>query len=279
MTLPTFIGIGAPRAGSTWLYQVLRSHPEIYMPHRRKEIMFFDHHFDRGLQWYQGFFPKLAEAEHYRAIGEVSPWYMVHQETAPRIQRTLNNCRLLVILRNPIDRTYSRYKNLVLEHGEKRSFSVFVREDQRAVDVSCYDRHIEYFRRFFAADRFKYIIFERATRNPVRSLATVADFLGLTHGFEQIGIRMFENPNPSQVTRFPRFYGSVRAASRFLRDHDYDFVVNIVKGWGIKRLSAGAQHFPFLDRDLRRELLVRHFAESISRTEELIQEDLSEWRQ
>ena len=53
MTFPTFLVIGAQRAGTTWLHLVLQSHPHIYMPKRRKEVHFFDWYYDRGVGWYQ----------------------------------------------------------------------------------------------------------------------------------------------------------------------------------------------------------------------------------
>ena len=54
--LPNFIGIGAQRAGSTWLYACLREHPQVYVP-PEKELHFFNAHFDRGLNWYKQQFP------------------------------------------------------------------------------------------------------------------------------------------------------------------------------------------------------------------------------
>lgn len=55
MTLPSFLGIGAMRSGTTWLDQMLRSHADIYMSERRKEVHFFDQYYDRGLSWYEDF--------------------------------------------------------------------------------------------------------------------------------------------------------------------------------------------------------------------------------
>lgn len=49
---PTVIGIGVPRGGSTWLHNLLESHPDVAMPRQRKEIHYFDHNYDRGLEWY-----------------------------------------------------------------------------------------------------------------------------------------------------------------------------------------------------------------------------------
>ena len=53
MTLPTFLGIGVQRGGSTWLHTLLTSHPDVYLPTRRKEVRFFDRDYERGLKWYE----------------------------------------------------------------------------------------------------------------------------------------------------------------------------------------------------------------------------------
>ena len=65
MTLPTFVGIGVPRAGTTWLHTLLEGHPQVYLPTRRKEVRFFDRHFEHGPDWYEGFFCPPDEAARY----------------------------------------------------------------------------------------------------------------------------------------------------------------------------------------------------------------------
>lgn len=73
--LPTFLGIGPPKAASTWLYQLLASHPDVAMS-REKEPCFFSRHHSRGLGWYEAFFPEDEEERMYRAVGEVTPEYL-----------------------------------------------------------------------------------------------------------------------------------------------------------------------------------------------------------
>ena len=63
MTLPTFLGIGVQRAGTTWLHTLLNSHPDVYMPTHRKEIRFFDRYYERGLSWYEEFFCPAQELQ------------------------------------------------------------------------------------------------------------------------------------------------------------------------------------------------------------------------
>ena len=59
MTLPNFLVIGAMRCGTTLLDQLLRKNSDIYLPQKRKEVHFFDRYYERGIEWYESFFPKF----------------------------------------------------------------------------------------------------------------------------------------------------------------------------------------------------------------------------
>ena len=75
MTFPTFLGIGVPRSGTTWLHEILQAHPDVYVPKYRKEIHFFDENYGLGIDWYRKFFPSDMHANKYRVIGEITPFY------------------------------------------------------------------------------------------------------------------------------------------------------------------------------------------------------------
>jgi len=105
MTLPTFVIAGAQKCGTTSLAGAVRQHPQIHLS-RRKEIHFFDRHFDRGLDWYrEQFTPK----PHHAQVGEATPAYMYDPVARERMIATLPEARIVIILRNPVDRAYSHY--------------------------------------------------------------------------------------------------------------------------------------------------------------------------
>jgi hypothetical protein len=117
MMLPTFIGIGAQRAGTTWAYNCLAQHPDVYMS-EKKELHFFYAHYARGLDWYAAQFSAAGDAV---ARGEISPDYMYSREALANMARDLPGVRLFAILRNPIDRAISAY-SLRQERNEGVSF-------------------------------------------------------------------------------------------------------------------------------------------------------------
>ena len=117
--LPDFLVIGAQKAGTTALYAYLRWHPGIGGP-SWKEVSFFDRHWRRGEAWYRGHFPNslrtwLAQRSNGRPllIGEASPSYVFHPLAPERVREVVPDVRLIVLLRNPIDRAYSHYQHEV----------------------------------------------------------------------------------------------------------------------------------------------------------------------
>jgi len=106
--LPSFLIIGAKRAGTTSLYEYLVEHPGVVRSRLPKGSHYFDVRFSRGWNWYRSTFPL---AINQRAItGEASPYYLFHPLAPSRIAAALPDVRLIAILRDPVDRAYSQYQ-------------------------------------------------------------------------------------------------------------------------------------------------------------------------
>ena len=116
--LPTFLIIGAMKAGTTSLAMWLRAHPDVFIP-REKETHFFDVHHERGLDWYRA---RFAEAGHRRAVGEATPGYMFKEDAFSRMAGAVPDARLMAVLRNPVDRAYSHYWHRRTNARESREF-------------------------------------------------------------------------------------------------------------------------------------------------------------
>lgn len=105
MPLPTFVIAGSQKCGTTSLAATLRQHRQVHVP-RPKEVHFFDHHFARGLEWYAD---QFSPRDHHLQIGEATPAYLDHPLAVQRLARTLPEARVVILLRNPVDRAYSHY--------------------------------------------------------------------------------------------------------------------------------------------------------------------------
>lgn len=120
--LPDFLVIGAMRSGTTSLHHQLAQHPAV-IPGIKKEVHFFDLEFDRGERWYRAHFPHTAALqESGRLTGEASPYYLSHPLAAQRAAQIVPGARLIVVLRNPVDRAYSHYWHSVRLKAETLSF-------------------------------------------------------------------------------------------------------------------------------------------------------------
>ena len=132
--VPDFIIIGAQRAGTTSLYNYLIAHPSVVAPFM-KEVHFFDVNFDKGLTWYRAHFPNylhkyLVQVQRRRCVtGEASPYYLFHPHVPRRISEVLPQAKLIVLLRNPIDRAYSHYHHEVRSGREQRSFEAAIAQE------------------------------------------------------------------------------------------------------------------------------------------------------
>lgn len=126
---PDFIVAGAMKSGTTALRRFLIQHPKIALSYRN-EVHFFDVRFDRGPQWYKEQFPRRPSPSHL--IGEKSPYYLVHPRVPRRIHALYPNVKLIMILRNPIDRAYSHYHFNVRRNLEALTFEqAIVKEPSR----------------------------------------------------------------------------------------------------------------------------------------------------
>lgn len=120
--LPDFIIIGAQKSGTTSLYAYLTSHPRV-APARRKEVHFFDQAWGQGVDWYRSFFPLTSELAPDRITGEATPYLLFHPHCPERVQSVVPDAKLVVILRDPVARTYSHYRHEVGLDVESLAFT------------------------------------------------------------------------------------------------------------------------------------------------------------
>lgn len=112
---PDFLIAGAQRCGTTSMMKTLGQHPAVRGAVLMKGVHYFDLHYSRGMSWYLGHFPTKASAERVRrrhggfVTGESSPFYLFHPLAPERIARDLPEVRLLVLLRDPVERAYSAH--------------------------------------------------------------------------------------------------------------------------------------------------------------------------
>lgn len=136
--VPTFLGIGPGKAGTTWMYRVLDAHPEVYMS-PVKETLYFTREFDRGRDWYLSFFEGAAE---YSASGEFSNTYVFSQDAPARVRDYRADMQLVTCLRHPVDRAFSHYLWLVRNGELEAGFEAALETRPDLLTRGLYGRHL-----------------------------------------------------------------------------------------------------------------------------------------
>ena len=130
---PDFLVIGAKRGGTTSIYNYLLEHPSVLplFPGRQhiKGVHYYDSEYRRGLNWYRSHFPIEVGGHHVARptvdpaiVGEASPYYLFHPLAAARLASDFPDVRLIVLLRDPVERAYSHFKERTHHGGETLTF-------------------------------------------------------------------------------------------------------------------------------------------------------------
>jgi len=128
--LPSFFIIGTQRGGTSSLFQYLARHPDIARS-VRKEIEYFSTDFEKGWKWYRAHFPLKLRAIFHRIVGrgtalvtfEATPDYLLMPQVPTRMARAIPDAKIIVVLRDPVERTHSGFKHMMRYGLEDRTFA------------------------------------------------------------------------------------------------------------------------------------------------------------
>jgi hypothetical protein len=200
--MPSVLILGVQRGGTTSLFNYLVQHPDVLTP-LGKEIHYFDLHYTRGPSWYRGRFPYAHRLRRGALPLDASPYYLMHPLAPERAARLLPEVKLIVLLRNPIERALSHYQHEVRGGRESLAFADALdveaarlagEEERLAREPGYYSpehhRHayqrrglyLDQLRRWtarFPRSRLLVVQSERLFRDPVATTATIHQFLGL----------------------------------------------------------------------------------------------------
>lgn len=293
--LPNFIGIGAPKAGTTWLFRCLQEHPEIFVA-LIKEVNFFHYEkIDGRLNEYEEHFSGAAAAV---AIGEISVRYLHSPRAAARIKTYIPDARLFVSLRNPIDQIYSHYWHLRRQNFHQldcprapHSFEDALNKYEDALLVPAYYcKPLMQWLKYFDRSQLHIIFFDDICSRPGYVLSELYAFLGVNNTFVPVNI----SQTGSSVRRgtSPRSPFHERIHS-LLYDHlarrlyyKVKLCIGVRRAQRIKDVLRIRETMEFLFQQKgyppmspdTRAFLRDRFAEDIKGIEELTGRDLSHWK-
>jgi hypothetical protein len=301
-THPNFFIVGASRSGTTSLWYYLRQHPDIFMPGDRvkwaKEPSFFC---DLKPFWsikyskFRDYIKLFDRAKNEKAIGEASVNYLVSPESPYRIRKRFPDAKIIIILRNPVERAYSLYTFMCSKGGEWISpFEKALAEEKKRHNnedfmnhnpfyyygylyfhSGLYSTQIERFQAEFPKEQLHFVLFKELKNNTIQTVQSVYRFLEVKSDFiPRLGVHNRSRQPFSVYAQYIilQFLGSylVKAkvperAARFATDLASS--INLTLG-------------KMLDRDMKTETyenLLMLYKKDIMRTEVLTGLDLNSW--
>ncbi|MEZ5824009.1 MAG: sulfotransferase domain-containing protein [Geminicoccaceae bacterium] len=174
---PDFIGIGAQKCATTWIADMLGEHPGAFVP-PEKELDFFSSRYDRGHGWYRACFEENGAG----IRGEVSPSYLTDPSAPARIRSASSTVRLLLALRDPVERAYSAHLHELRKGhigGDLVAFERALALNPMYVDQSRYAFHLTRWLEHFDRDRIHIVLQEEIRVDPLREATRLFKFLGL----------------------------------------------------------------------------------------------------
>jgi hypothetical protein len=296
--IPNFIIIGAPRAGTTSLYYYLRQHPQIAMS-RIKETNYFAFLASqieteykvcpftdwpvRGLVEYKTLFDIKKNT---LAVGEASPFYLFAPGVPQQIKTHLPDVKLILILRNPIQRAYSAYLKDRREGAESRLFEDAISEEIRNpsrvvcsqnyyVRAGMYFEHISRYMQYFDRAQLKIIFQEDFQRDPLLVLSDLFDYLCVDREFTpDVSVRFNEALPPLVIQNNSgrRFIKKLTSRIRVLLPQKVYFSLLNIKYSINKKMAV----YPVLPRQAHL-ILREQYSQDILRLQHLLGRDFSNW--
>ena len=290
MNLPNFLCIGTQKSGTTTLHNILRQHPDIFLPDN-KEAHFFDIEecYNMDVEWWFRKFFSNYSAE--KIIGAFTPEYLFYEEVPSRIKKHLGeNLKILILLRNPVERAYSHYLMSVNRVYESLNFIDAIKHESERIKKNEFGRnHFSYISRGLYSDQILrylnifnstnifYCIFEDdIIVNMEKTIPKILNFLGVKQMDLDINIK-------SNMASHPRskLLNNQLFKYRFLKNILKPFIpnpekrkkiINIVNSYNQKSINR-----PKLNDNVKQLLMQKYFFNDIIKLEKIINRDLSGW--
>ncbi len=289
---PTFIGVGAQKAGTTWLADCLADHPEIFVTYP-KELFFFNsspgHQFlneqknwERGFDWYEA---QYEMAEKFPVRGEFCTLYLPDPEAVDHIADAYPCCKIIVALRNPVERAASSFAHLIrmaAMHDVPNVPADFFSAAKIAPGILTFgkykDQLASYLKRF-RAENVKVVFYDDIKARPLDVIRDLWRFLGVKSDFVPDHLR--SRSNPRSVPRFSTIERGLHGMSSLMSRIGLEEQVRALKRKGVhhkvRQWNAQPDRITFSEQET--DQLLKYYKEDIEWLESTFDRNLSHWKQ
>lgn len=286
-----FIGIGAAKAGTTWLADALRQHPEIFIP-EKKELIYFcktelatqirNYRYEKPITWYHSFFKGAKPGQ---IKGEISPHYLNSPEAVKKIYQYNPEIKILAVLRNPVERVVSHYF-YALQIGKipPVSFGEAISNYPKILSYGLYYMHLTRYYNQFPDSNIKIVLFDDITENPQHLYAEILDFLKVS---QYAPPSLYRKINKTKQNRISSLNYLIELSRIFIHQNKLVFLLPVLKYLGITplaefirdHLNTTNSHKNKIKLDHKEyEKLYGFYSEDIHKLEKLIHRDLADWK-
>lgn len=289
---PNFFIAGAPRCGTTAMYDYLRQHPDVFMPLRKEPV-----YFGSDLQKRQ---PYLDEDGYLRLFepgadcsrrGEATVWYLYSQSAAQEIHDFVPDARIILMLRNPVDMIHSLHSHQLFTANEDiasfedalaaepdrragRRLPPGVRRPEGLLYRACgrYAEHVDRWLKVWGSDQLRVILYDDLSRDPASTYRDTLEFLEVDPTFAPDFSVVNQNKGVrSDLLRRVTYHPAYLAVVNRLPGR-----VSHAMARAVKRANIRYAQRPTMSPDLRAQLTAE-FAPDIERLAQIIGRDLSAW--
>jgi predicted ATP-grasp superfamily ATP-dependent carboligase len=297
--MPNFFIVGAARSGTTSLDRYLHQHPEIYMA-PKKEVNFYtadhfpstgpgDDRINRGVIQHKDQYAQLfAGVAGERAIGESSVFYLCYSGTAERIAQAVPDAKIIMVLRDPVERAFSAYMYLVRDGREHLGFvEALSQEEERRQkgfepmwwykELGLYYRQVKRYLDVFGTQRVKVLLYDELFADPEAALRDIFTFLGVKDNVVvDTSVRYNIGGVPKSRILYTLLDNFIMEPGVLGKSIKFLVPSGLRSVWANKAKFMLSQSVS-IDPEIQAQLSA-YFAEDVGKLEDLLQRNLSCWQ-
>jgi hypothetical protein len=298
--LPNFLIIGAQKAGTTFIQKCAREHPDVFSP--AKEVRFFEDpdYLQTDFKQFEALFDKVS---HEKAIGIKRPDYLARPECPERIYRHLPQAKLILVLRNPVERALSAYFHqmtrgfLPIKSAEEGLMKIVKGDYKEAypksaeiIEYGFYHHYLARYLNYFDREQLCIILFEAMKKDPFETMKRIYNFIGVNDHYipPSLSLKRKHNSSIYSLTRlklltlsnpFIYTYNSTRTKVVQKQAHLWSKAIGETIAW-LDKVSLKlicSNHKPQLSPELA-ESLYKIYEEDVNKLEVLLGQSLGQWK-